>query len=185
VHLLGPQFAVGCTGGPWEYQGGTIVYTAPELILAARTNPVSNAPRCYASYGPAVDCWAYGLVAFKLLTGYNLFRLVADAVPPETDQGMDDNHMAWHTQNMADLHVEWVRASPDRFHEVPTVPWISSCAVPEMVTNPHVCVASCPQKVWEMYLGVWDVKPKIGGRGHHCWEDGRLGSVTDAMVRSG
>jgi hypothetical protein len=105
-----PSLADGCAGGHYDYRGGTLVYAAPELLLAARSSPVRNAPPCYALYGPAVDCWALGLVAFKLLTGYNLFRSVDDAVPSETDERMDNDEMACQTQCMADFHAEWVRA---------------------------------------------------------------------------
>jgi hypothetical protein len=137
------------------------VYTAPELILAARSNAVTGAPPCYASYGPAVDCWAFGLVAFKLLTGYDLFRSVADAVPPETDEGMDGDDTAWHTQYMADLHAEWVRARPNPFREPPPGPWdMLPFALLELVVNPHVRIASCSQPVSEMYLGMGHIQRK-------------------------
>jgi hypothetical protein len=88
------------------------VYTAPEVIAAARSSPSGGAAPLCALYGPPADCWAYGLTAFKLLTGVSLFGYVDAAAAEraaERDGGMDDDGLAWDVRRMADLHAEWVR----------------------------------------------------------------------------
>jgi hypothetical protein len=84
------------------------VYTAPEVIAAARSSPSGGAAPFYALYGPPADCWAYGLTAFKLLTGVSLFRYV-EATAADRDGGMGDDRLDWDVRRMGDLHAEWVR----------------------------------------------------------------------------
>jgi hypothetical protein len=89
------------------------MYTAPEMIAATRSNPNSDALPCLPVYGPPADCWAYGLTAFKMLTGCSLFRPAED--PPDHDAGMDEDWDAWNTRYTADLHANWVRAKISLF----------------------------------------------------------------------
>jgi hypothetical protein len=99
---------IGCAGHGWEYHGGTLVYTAPELILAARSKPEDHLPPCYLSYAPPADCWAFGLTAFRLLTGGRLFVLGEDATL--SDIGSADPVVTLQKRHLADLHADWVRA---------------------------------------------------------------------------
>lgn len=63
-------------------------------------------------FGPPVDCWAYGLTAFKLLTCRTLFKAPEDAPLDDTGTEMDDDAWnAWQARCIADLHADWVGAT--------------------------------------------------------------------------
>jgi hypothetical protein len=98
-------------GAGWEHHGCTVGYTAPELLLAARSKPDPKAPPCFTVCGPPVDCWGFGVTALELLTGCCLFRPDFRARPLNARPGSLD-HVLWDARYTADLHAEWVCAVP-------------------------------------------------------------------------
>ncbi len=108
--------------GTWTYHGGTIQYAAPELLWPLRSKPLGTG-QAYANCGPPMDCWALGLTAFEVLTGFRLFAYSANAMPANisqhTPQGAD-----WEAGYIADLHYQWVRVLPDYFA---SIFWLCCC----------------------------------------------------------
>ncbi len=102
---------VHCAGSGWTWQGGTLAYIAPELLLSIRTKRPADAPPCFKLHGPPVDCWAYGVVALELLTGCCLFQPNTRARPCEEFTCPED-YTTWDWRYTADLHGQWVCAVP-------------------------------------------------------------------------
>jgi hypothetical protein len=97
-----------CAGSGWEYQGGTSAYTAPELLLGARSKRARDAPKCFTLCGPAADCWALGATAFQMLTACSLFETDIGVRPADLADS-PDAASAWNWRYTADLHRDWVR----------------------------------------------------------------------------
>lgn len=111
-----------CAEGGWDFPGGTIVFAAPELLLAARSNRNEDAPPCWVSCSPPIDCWSYGLTALELLTGCCLFAPDKTARP--SDIGCEGEHdYLGRMKYTADLHGDWVRGGLTCY-ESPTFPWL-------------------------------------------------------------
>jgi hypothetical protein len=85
------------------------LYTPPEMLPPAGSMPDTKAQLWLPKYGPAADCWALGLTAFKLLTGECLFKPGEDSLPSDLDPGMEEEWIEWETRLTAELHVDWVR----------------------------------------------------------------------------
>jgi serine/threonine protein kinase len=97
------QYAI-CAGSGWAYQGGTMPYTAPEVL-----RPSGNVlPFTHCS--PPVDCWALGVTALELLTGCCLFKVDKKARPSEVVSGTEDCD-TWEWSYTAGLHKQWVRSN--------------------------------------------------------------------------
>ncbi len=69
-----------------------------------------DAPRPSTCYGPAADCWAFGVTALELLTGLCLFTVDPSARPADLVPGTN-TCADWDVRHIADLHAEWVRQS--------------------------------------------------------------------------
>lgn len=57
-------------------------------------------------HGPPVDCWAYGIVAMRLLTGCSLFKPDYGQMPPQIEE---EDHDSWGIMCMAKAQRSWVR----------------------------------------------------------------------------
>lgn len=84
------------------------MYSAPELLMCARSKRVKDAPPLFSACSPAIDCWAFGLTAMQLLTASCLFAPEKHACPSDLDPKSEDG-VVWSLQHVADLHADWVR----------------------------------------------------------------------------
>ncbi len=84
-------------------------FTAQEVALRVRSDSSTSPPPSTLLCGRAVDCWALGVTACELLTGYCLFKIDDFEQPSDMSTG---TCMALEWQHLAGLHMDWVRAVP-------------------------------------------------------------------------
>jgi hypothetical protein len=161
----------GCAGHGWDFQGGTVAYSAPELLRSARSKQGTAVAASVAECGPAVDCWSYGVTALQLLTGFCLFQL-ADIAKPADILPQSDQWRAWCMRETADLHAEWVRDFPALLAVLRTI------GIARQIEACACCTiwGSCTHTVTHYYVLWWVIAVDLWAlRGDFC---------RDASVRS-